>query len=349
MSERVEIGVHRDGKTVLDYERASNRHIAIFGRTGSGKSVAGQMILRNIAANEIRPIVVFDMHRLFASENLFSEAKDDILAMTNDVDAYSEGISLPLFTPMKYLNGREEDMLDVVTNLVEAFSLATRLGARQKECLFQAFEFVAESGTYKKEGIRSLKNALKMADDEKAAVIQERLGYLLTRNIFRDGALFIRPRSINVLRISDFPDSVQSMITEILLAYLWRLANTGVFLERGLCLYLDECQILNWGKNSILPTILAEGRKFGLQLIFTTQTLGESSKAGMVKCMLQAGTQLYFSPPENEVSAIAKILGEKRRLYWQMQLKSLNVGECVANGSYLVNGVPYTGALKIKI
>lgn len=349
MTERVEIGVHRAGKIALDYDKAGNRHIAIFGRTGSGKSVAGQKILRNIAADEIRPIVVFDMHRFFAPENLYSEVRDDIFAMTQEVTAYSDGISLPLFTPLKYLNGRQEDTLDVLTHLVETFSQVARLGCRQRECLYQALEFVAESGTYPKEGICAIDNALKMLDDEKAAIIQERLGYLFRRNIFRDGEIFIKPRSINVLRLSDFPDTVQSLITEILLAYLWRLANTGAFLEHGLCLYLDECQNLNWGKTGTLSTLLAEGRKFGLQLIFITQTLGGSSKAGMVNAMLQAGTQLYFSPPENEVSAVARMLGEKRRLYWQMQLKSLDVGECVVNGSYLLNEVPYTGALKIKI
>lgn len=345
----IEVGGHADGTVALDMEKASNPHITISGKTGSGKSVAGQKLIRNMALSGMCSIVVFDVHRLFSAENIFPQFRDDIKKATNEIDAYSRGITLPLFSPLKHLDGKAEDCLDVITSITGVLSDAMRLGGRQKDCLYEAVEFVAEKNSYAEYGIAALDKALDIVNDDKAAVIQDRLRYILKKNTFRDGPICIKEKKINLFRLSEFSESTQSLIVEIVLTYIWRLANTGAFVENGLCLFLDECQNLNWAKTGIISTILSEGRKLGLQLILITQSLGGNSRAEIRRCLLQAGTQLYFSPPEDESVLVAKLIGAKRSLYWQMRLKTLAVGECVVNGSLLVNQVPYSGALKIKI
>lgn len=349
VNERIEIGAHKDGGVSLDMKKASNRHIAIFGRSGSGKSVAGQKIIRNIIANEGCPIVVFDMHQLFDENNIFPDYRSDIREKSHAIDVYSDGISIPLFDPLKYTDGEVEDRLDVTSAIVGVLSSALKLGSRQNACLYEAIDFISESNLYAQYGITALEKALSMVDDGKAVAVEEKLRYVLKRNVFRDGGIFLEDKKINILRISKFPETVQSLIVEIVLHYIWRLANTGKFLETGVCLFLDECQNLNWGKTGIISEIFSEGRKFGIQLIFITQTLGASSKSDRTRSLLQAGHQLYFSPAENENAIIAKMIGGERHIHWQMRLKSLGIGECIANGALLVNGVPYAGAVKIKI
>lgn len=345
----IEIGGHTDGMVTLDMSVASNPHIAIFGRSGSGKSVAGQKLIRNIVRDGMYSIVVFDVHHLFADENIFPGYKDDIKKAAVEIDAYSQGICLPLFTPLKHSDGRLEDPLDIITSITGVFSDAMRLGGRQKDCLYEAAEFVAERNSYAEYGIAALDKALDIVNDDRAAVIQDRMRYIFKKNTFRDGSICIKEKKINVFRLSKFPESTQSLIVEIVLTYIWRLANTGAFLKNGLCLFVDECQNLNWAKTGIISTILSEGRKLGLQLILITQSLGGNSRADIRRCLLQAGTQLYFSPPEDETVLVAKLIGAKRSIYWQMRLKTLAVGECVINGSLLINRVPYQGAIKVKI
>ena len=349
MCSLIEIGIHTDGKVMLDMDKSSNPHIAISGRSGAGKSVAGQKIIRNIAVNGASPIIVFDMHRLFSDENIFPEYRNDIKEKSHDIKADSAGISIPLFSPLMYTDGKAEDMLDVITSITNVLSSAIRLGARQREYLFEAVDFVAEEKLYEKYGITALDRALNMVNDEKAAAIQDKLRYIFKKNIFHNGPNFIEDHKINILRLSKFSEPTQALIVEIILAYIWRLANTGVFRENGLCLFLDECQNLNWGKTGIISTILSEGRKLGLQLVLITQALGGSSKADLTRCLLQAGNQLFFSPPENEIAMVGRLIGEKRQAYWQMRLKTLKVGECVVNGSLIINEAAYNGALKIKI
>lgn len=349
MTDQLPIGINKDGKVLIDMERSPNCHIALMGRSGSGKSVAGQKIIKNIIADGTSPIIVFDVHRLFSNENIFPKFRQEIIEESNEINVYTTGIKLPLFTPLKHSDGNMDDLFEVATYISDIFSSAMKLGYRQRECLFEAVEFVAGTSGYEKCGIAALGKALNMVDDEKAGVVHDRLAYLFRRNIFRDGDIFIENKKINILRLSNFAESAQAMIVEIVLAYLWRLANAGAFLENGLCLFLDECQNLNWGKNGIISKIMSEGRKLRVQLIFITQSVGLNGKNDMTRCLLQTGNQLYFSPPENEISTVAKLISVKRQNFWQMQLKSLEVGECVVNGPVTVNGVSHSGALKIKI
>lgn len=345
----INIGMHKDGTVKLDMERASNRHIAIVGRSGSGKSVAGQKILKSILQTSSGAIVVFDLHHLFGYENIFPPFLEEIKKASNEIDAYSAGIPLPLFSPLKLMDGKMEDMLDVTTSISDILSSALKLGSRQKERLYDAVEFVAETDSYRKYGIAALGRALEMADDDKAAVVREKLYYILKRNVFVNGDGFLQNKKINVVRLSKFSESVQLSVVEIVLSYIWRLANSGAFLQTGLCLFLDECQNLNWNGTGIVSTILSEGRKLGIQLILITPTLGGRGKVDMTRFLLQAQNQLYFSPPENEALKAANLIGAKRSAYWQMQLKSLEVGECVVNGSLIINRSAFKGAVKIRI
>lgn len=349
MIDTIEIGRHTEGTVALNMRESNNFHIAITGRSGAGKSVVGQKIIRNIAASGTVPIIAFDMHHLLSDKHIFPDYRDDIKAMSNDMDAYASGIPIPLFTPLTYPDGSTEELLDITMSIADVLSNAVKLGSRQRECLFKAVDYVAERNLYAEQGIAALEQALKLFHDERSAAIQDKLRYVLRKNLFRDGENFIEDKKINILRLSKFPEPVQLLVVEIVLMYIWRLANTEAFMENGLCLFLDECQNLNWGTTGIIRTILAEGRKLGLQLILITQTLGGNSKSDMTRCLLQAGNQLYFSPPENEVLQVARLLGLNRNDRWQERLRTLGVGRCVVNGSLTVNNAAYHRALEIQI
>lgn len=343
----INLGKSKEGNVILDFGKTANRHIAIVGGTGRGKSVAGQKCVKDITANG-QTSVVFDFHNLFSTENIFPEYRDEIVKMTHEVNVYANGISLPIFTPLPRVNGSTEDMLDVTTAIADVFCNTLSLGARQRECLIDAVTYVGEENMYATHGIQAVGRALEMADDERAAAIYTRLRYAFKRNLFVDGPLFIEPGKINVLRLSSLSDSVQILTIEIVLNYFWRLANAGAFMEKGLCLFLDECQNLKWGKGGIMQLIMTEGRRLGLQLVMVTQSV-RNARSVMANGMLQAATQMYFAPPSQEVVTIAKLIAAKNTMFWQMKLKSLCVGECVATGVFQINGSQYAGAVKLQI
>lgn len=349
MVNTIRIGMHKDGIAAIDLKRASNRHIMIVGRSGTGKSVAGQKIIRHLVTAGKSPVIVFDIHNLFQDENIFPEWRRDIKKLSNEIDVHSLGISVPLFTPLKDRDGKKEESQDIIMSIADVLSNSLKLGGRQKNCLVEAIEFVDEKSLFPEQGIRALDMALSMVGDMRALDIQNKLRCIFQKNVFHDGQLFIEDKKINILRLSKFSESTQMLIVEIMLTYIWRLANTGIFVEKGLCLFLDECQNFNWHNNGIIRIILSEGRRFGLQLILITQAIGRSQRDNMAHSLLQAENKLYFSPSENEIPSIAKLIGRQRTAYWEMQLKSLEVGECIAAGTLTINGASYEKPIKIKI
>lgn len=346
--EFIKIGYCSEGDVAFDMQRSVNQHISICGKSGSGKSVAGQKIIKNIV-EEGGTVIVFDMHWLFDECHLLPSIIEDIKKMTHEIEAYSSGISCPLFTPLKYTDETQEDELDVVTSIADILTRSMKLKCRQKEDLFRALQYVVENSLYREKGIAALNDALYLVDSEVAANIQDKMRYILNKNVFHDGESFIRNNSLNVIRLSKFTEATQTLISEILLTYIWRLANTGLFLEKGLYLFCDECQNLNLGKSGIIDMILSEGRKLGLHLILITPSLGGGRKSQIAQCLLRAGQQMYFMPNEGEISEVAKLIGIARYKDWQMTLKTLKIGECVAIGPLAIDENPFNRPFKVKV
>lgn len=348
MNRYIKIGSCMTDGVSFDMARSGNRHIAICGKSGAGKSVAGQKIITDVIKGG-GTVVTFDMHWLFDNNNIFQPLKPEIDSMMHEIDADLSGIQFPLLTPMEYVDGTREESLNVVASVTDLLSRSLKLKCRQRDELFRAMNYIAEEHIYSMRGISALDDALYMLESEVAANIQGKIRTILNKNVFRDGPCFIDEGKLNVIRLSKFSESDQALIANIVLSYIWRLANTGAFLENGLYLFCDECQNLDLGQNGIINTILAEGRKLGIHLILITQSLGGSCRSRVAQCLLQTGHQLYFMPAEGEAVTVARLISAAMYRDWQLVLKTLKIGECVAVGSMSVNEVAYNRPIKINI
>ena len=342
---QINIGIS-EGKTAsISTDEAVNCHISITGVSGSGKSVAGQMIVKNIA-EQGGTVVVFDMHRLFAQENILPALQEEIIAFSNDIAVFDDGLRLPLFTPLQFIDGSTEDEEDAVVAVATTLARPLRLGCQQRADLLRALSFVSREGLYEVQGIRALEDGLELVSSEVAQNVKDKLRYILKRNVFRHGEPFIEEGAINILRLSSFDLNTQALIAELVLSHLWREAQTGVFLRKPLWLFLDEVQNLPFGTGKgIVDQILAEGRKFGLNLILITPRADKKALAALS----QAGTQLYFAPAAEEAKAVARALkpGMEKDLLWQ--LRSLKRGECFVSGALEVNGNQIRRPLRVRI
>lgn len=128
-------------------------------------------------------------------------------------------------------------------------------------------------------------------------------------------------------------------VAEAVLSYFWRMAyNQGFPKDFGkVTIVVDEFQHLSVKAHSALSMILREGRKFGLILLLTTQTLNIFSNAEL-SLIQQVATHLCFRPVENELTQVAKMIDPSKKEYWRNQLTGLKRGQCLGVGSLDVNG-----------
>ena len=337
------LGLSERFQVDIDLDRSANGHFLITGVSGAGKSCAGQLLIRNLAEAG-RTVVVLDQHRLFSSENLWKPLQNDIFVLSSEIDALNKGIPLPLFSAMELPGGYQENDEDVAYALTGIFRQALRLGDRQAADLRRGLLYMVAEGIYHTCGIAGLKETLEFIDSASVVRVEDKLRPILNRNVFVDGD-FIKNGQINIVRLSDFDIDTQGVISEILLSYLWRKAQAGAFIEAPAWVYCDECQNLNLGITGVLPKILSEGRKLGLNLILITQRIEEPK----FKSFTQAGTQLYFKPALSDANKIAKRLSSSRYADTAMALQTLRIGECIASGALVKGNHLIRRPLKIRI
>ena len=326
----------------VDLSRSVNQHFMITGISGSGKSCAGQKLIRNIA-NAGGTVIVPDMHRLFSSENILPSILEDILLLSNEINVFDDGLRLPLFTPLALSSGRVEDDEDTVLALTEIFSKALTLGSRQEADLRRAIDYVLHEDLFRSQGIAALSDALSLIDSTSAICVEDKLRPLLKRNAIRDGSSI--KSEINILRLSDFDLDTQAVLVEVLLSYLWRKAQSGSFIDSPVWFFCDECQNLNWGKTGILPKILSEGRKLGLNLLLITQ----EAESPQYRAFTQASTQLYFRPGLADINRISKRISSSRWGDTALTLRTLKVGECLAIGTLSAGDIIIQRPLRVRI
>lgn len=153
---------------------------------------------------------------------------------------------------------------------------------------------------------------------------------------------------INIFRLSRFNLKAQETVAEMILSYLWRLANAEQFKDKQIYIFVDECQNLPSGKNNALAQILSEGRKMGVNLILATQMVLQGNASAVQQRIMQCGLMLYFKPAANRVATTAKMIDARAEAEWSRLLRTLSIGEFVADGSFIVDGKVKNEALKIS-
>lgn len=203
------------------------------------------------------------------------------------------------------------------------------------------------SGSYDTEGFKAVDDALAKIGTDTAAGVRERIITLTSHNFFRPGDNFIKRGKINVIRLSKFDCNSQIILAETVCAYLWRLANADRFKTEPIYLFIDECQNMPSGKDSMLAQMLSEGRRFGVNLIVATQLLLDSSFSAVQQRFTQCGLMLFFKPLSNRIDQTSRMIDPAAKADWTLTLRTLKVGEFVACGSFLVSDHKCERPLKI--
>lgn len=343
----LDIGTYKGKAVTMDMNNSFNSHVAVIGVSGSGKSVQCQRMICS-AVRQGGTVCAFDLHNTLAENQIFGNYQHFFKENMREINADGNGIPCDILSPIRYADGTMENPVDTIEALVGILGQAFKFGCVQKAELRHAIQTVYNRHLFEEMGIAAIDATLSEIDGKKAGEIREKMFSLTAHNIFRSGGSLLEKGKLNVFRLSRYDLATQGIVTEILLSYLWRLANAEQFQKEKLFIFIDECQNLSSGKNSVLAQMLSEGRKFNISLILATQLFKEGSMSAVQQRMTQCGLMLYFKPIANQVKATARLIDSSMESQWSNCLRQLGIGEFVAVGSFRVDGKPKRGAIKVS-
>lgn len=344
---KLKLGKKAEQDVYFQTDTAFNCHISLIGKSGSGKTAEAQKIMIEIA-EQGGTVIALDLHQTLAPDKIFAPYRADFEKLLSSVDVYNKGFACEMFTPIKYADGSVEKSVDTVEAVLEMLSGTLHLGCNQQAALRAAVEYVMYEGFFATEGIAALGNALANIETKPAISVREKLYPIFSHNIFRNGKLPLVPRKINVLRLSKFSLGTQELVAELILSQIWRLAQSGAFMESRLFIFIDECQNLPAGEKNVLPKIITEGRQHGLNVILATQQLLPKSKSKVQQVIGQCDLKLFFQPDASQAKEVASKLDLCRTNEWILVLRNLKRGEFVAQGNLLLEKQLLTKPVKIS-
>lgn len=320
-------------------EKALNFHVIITGMSGSGKTKALQNMEKGIADSG-GCVVVLNYNATHDYQN----CRDESIVHHS---VKEKGMPFELLKAIHTRYGKYEEKEDIVESVTNSFCRIEKLGGNQKKVLKKVIEYVLNAPSESGE-IQMMEDALVKSTSKDCDDILGRFGKLL--NVLKSGEMPVQLEDGKIYDIDffGFDNSLQWMLAELILAWLWRYAQlSGENKKRGIFVICDEFQNLAHEKGSILAQILREGRRCKLFLLLATQTL-----AGVERCdriiLNQVGTKLFFRPVEEEVRQVAKLVDSQHIDELCKLLRELQIGECLTIGKLCVGTVLVDRALKIS-
>ena len=354
--ERLLIGTRANDEPVYWHygdKRLQNRHLLVFGASGSGKTYGIQCLLAEMAAQGLRSLII-DYTDGFLPGQV--EARFKTIAKPKDHFVRTEKLPLNPFRCQRQvidpsLPAVEETPYHVATRIASIFtSVFDSIGDQQKAALIRVIE--AGVGATKGFSLSQLLDALH-GDGQYGESLANKLEPLIKSQPFREGVdsawegmMTSTDAWVHVLQLAGLARDIQRMVTEFALWDLYDYATSTGSQYRPIPVVLDEIQNLDHSSDSPIDKMLREGRKFGLSMILATQTTSQFNQEQRDR-LFMAGHKLFFKPAETEIDRFATLLSQTTgdpKTEWTQRLAKLTKGQCWSLG-----GVPTSsGGLQTK-
>ncbi len=325
-----------------------NEHILSTGGSGVGKTCRDNVIALDCARNK-KTVIVLDVHQTHVKERIFYPLSEEYEQYTNRISILNDGLDLSLLNPIKNSLGVEEPFIHHVNSVLNALSSNQNMGSKQIAALRTAiihaiqtrYSFSCESA--------ALATALLREEDANSYTVYQRLWTLLNSNILRPSQSKIKKGAINILDFTGIDDLTQATLSEVILSTLWRNVQFGGLQNTfgEIVIILDEFQNLSLKQGSTLRLMLHEGRKFGIKLVLSTQTL-EVFPRDVLALLNQPATRLYFKPSPFDLYKTAKEILMYTGYDLSKELASLQIGECYGVGNFYCDGAEINRPILLK-
>lgn len=362
--ERILLGIATPGQREVYWEFGhkdlSNRHLLIFGSSGTGKTYTIQCLLSELGRNGQNSLIV-DYTNGFFDNQLEPEFKRQLAPRQHIVRKQPLAIN-PFRQQVDMIGGDAFPESESVTaqRVSGVFSGVYNFGDQQFSALYQAIKNGLEQAGGRGMTLVDLVPRLeKLAEDggtqgQVAGSVISKLLPFLDQNPFgteEPGSwerLFTDPKHrCHVIQLAGFMKDASRLVTEFSLIDLYWFYRASGTQARPRVVVLDEVQNLDHREDSPLAQLLREGRKFGFSLILATQIMSNLEKDERDRLFL-AGHKLFFRPAETEMKTyaeIAAVSAEQKPDAWMKKLAGLKKGECYSLGPSLNEA---TGKLEVK-
>lgn len=336
-----------------------NRHILLFGSSGTGKTYTIQALIAELGKS-LQNCLIVDYTNGFTNKQLdpvllerFAPRQHLVRKQPLPINPFrrqSDSVDDIVF---------EEEPANTAQRVTGVFSEVYQLGDQQKSALYTAIrDGVTQEGSsfdlrrlvQRLEGLRAAGGP---TGNSAASVISKIQPFVDMNPFGQEDAeswekLFTDPISrCHVIQLAGFMKDAARLVTEFSLIDLYWYYRARGNKDKPRVIILDEIQNLDHRLESPLGQFLTEGRKFGISLILATQTLSNLEKDERDR-LFQASHKLFFKPADTEIRTFATILAgatNDRVDEWVTRLTSLKRGECYSLG-YSLNEA--TGKLEVN-
>lgn len=326
----MKVGILENGMPVYVSKNSPNRHVAVLGISGSGKSTRIRTIMNDITKTG-GTVLAIDL-----------AGKDYGAYGFNVISAKDDGINLQILEEGGKSIDKEGEAF-----IVSIFTQIFGLGPQQQAALRIAIEFAKRKrGDFDTE-MEAIGAGLKRQSTGSAKSAYGRMWGILESGYLHSSKRAFVTGKINSLSFNDINPQTQKALAEIVLAMIWQKVRMGQFIEGPLCIVVDEFQNFSLGKNAILLEMLRESRKYGICMILATQST-ENLSRNVLAAINQTSVQLYFRPSLAEVKKIANLIDSQNVGKISLLLKHLQVGQSLAIGNLSIKGREIDSAILIR-
>jgi DNA phosphorothioation-dependent restriction protein DptH len=322
-----------------------NRHMLIFGASGTGKTYTIQALLWELARTGQNSLIV-DYTNGFSTNQLETQIVAHLQPRQHIIRSEPLPIN-PFRRQEDFIEGQSirEAPADVARRVSDLFANVYSIGEQQKATLYAVIrDGVKEQGdafnlTALVERLQQMTTggpaaswALSLLNKIQPFIDMEPFGKEDRESWER---LFTDNESrCHIIQLTGFTKDSARLITEFaLFDFYWFYRSIGSK-DYPKVLVLDEIQDLDHRPDSPLAQLLTQGRKFGVSLVLATQTMSNFDKEKRDR-LFQASHKLFFKPADSEVRSFAQILADatnQPQSEWVTRLSSLKRGECYSLG-----------------
>lgn len=350
--EKLLIGNKSNGEPVYwhyGHPQLANRHMLLFGTSGSGKTYGIQCLLAEMAKERTRSLIID-----YTDGFLPNQVEPRFREVTKPKNHFVITDKLPL-NPFRRQQqiidpsrpAIEENSYQVASRITSIFtSVYSSMGDQQTSALVRVLEAGLEENPHF--GLHEVIIRLR-EDSQYGESLASKLEPFIKSQPFREESssaweemLISKENWVHVLQLKGLSREIQKLVTEFALWDLWDyVCNTGNK-NRPIPVVLDEIQNLDHRSDSPIDKMLREGRKFGLSLMLATQTTSQFDQEQRDR-LFQAGHKLFFKPANTEIPRFADLLSVATGISksdWGERLAKLQKGQCWSLGPVMSsNGV----------
>lgn len=361
--QKILIGKRKNDEPVywhFGHPELANRHLLIFGSSGSGKTYGIQCLLSELAQQYVHSFIIDYTDGFLPSQ---VEMKFKKYGSLKNYFVRNDKLPLSPFRRQQQVMDPslpviEESAFDVALRITSIFtSVFPNIGDQQSASLIRILKECLETDdnfTFSKllEPLRT--------DSTQGESLANRLQPFIESQLFSNSPsqaweqmLRTPEYGVHILQLATLSKDVQRIVTEFCLWDLWDYVQNAGFKNNPIPVVLDEIQNLNHGNDSPLEKMLREGRKFGLSMILATQTISQFNKEQRSR-LFQAEHKLFFKPASTEVDQFAQILFQSSPTIskdeWIVRLNKLEKGQCWSLGKVeKSNGVMVEEAVLVSV